>query len=213
MDTIAHAIANALVGNKRDAIVLEMHIPAAEIVFNKETLFTFTGAATSATLGNETVYSNQPIIVNAESKLSFNARANGARIYIAVQGGFILKRGKLQKNDVLLTVQSFDYHFEGVGQLHALTTGWTANTGEFYRSNIIRCIQGPNFNVLSKKEIEQLKQQDIQSIKNYLREKGLIKLGSQAPNSILRKMYEDSILSGEINNNNNTNLVFNYLNT
>jgi len=64
-----------------------------------------------------------------------------------------------------------------------------------------------------KKEIEQLKQQDIQSIKNYLREKGLIKLGSQAPNSILRKMYEDSILSGEINNNNNTNLVFNYLNT
>jgi allophanate hydrolase subunit 2 len=37
MDTIAHAIANALVGNKRDAIVLEMHIPAAEIVFNKET--------------------------------------------------------------------------------------------------------------------------------------------------------------------------------
>ena len=64
-----------------------------------------------------------------------------------------------------------------------------------------------------KKEIENLKQQDIQTIKNYLREKGLIKLGSQAPNSILRKMYEDSILSGEINNNNNTNLVFNYLNT
>ena len=154
MDTIAHAIANALVGNKRDAIVLEMHIPAAEIVFNKETLFTFTGGTTSATLGNETVYSNQPIIVNAGSKLSFNARANGARIYIAVQGGFIFKKGKLQKNDVLLTVQSFDYHFEGVGQLHALTLGWTANTQEFYRSNIIRCIQGPNFTVLSKQEID-----------------------------------------------------------
>ena len=63
-----------------------------------------------------------------------------------------------------------------------------------------------------KKEIENLKQQDIQTIKNYLREKGLIKLGSQAPTSILRKMYEDSILSGEINNNNSNNLVFNYLN-
>jgi len=55
MDTIAHLMANALVGNKRDAIVLEMHIPAAVIVFNKETLFTFTGAVTSATLNNETV--------------------------------------------------------------------------------------------------------------------------------------------------------------
>jgi hypothetical protein len=64
-----------------------------------------------------------------------------------------------------------------------------------------------------KKEIEKLKQEDIQTIKNYLREKGLIKLGSQAPTTILRKMYEDSILSGEINNNNSNNLVYNYLNT
>ena len=64
-----------------------------------------------------------------------------------------------------------------------------------------------------KKEIEQMKQEDIQTIKNYLREKGLIKLGSQAPNTILRKMYEDSILSGEINNANSNNLIFNYLNT
>ena len=64
-----------------------------------------------------------------------------------------------------------------------------------------------------KREIENLKQEDIQTIKNHLREKGLIKLGSQAPTNILRKMYEDSILSGELNNNNSENLVFNYLNT
>jgi hypothetical protein len=64
-----------------------------------------------------------------------------------------------------------------------------------------------------KKEIEKLKQEDIQTVKNHLREKGLIKLGSQAPTTILRKMYEDSILSGELNNNNSDNLVFNYLNT
>jgi len=64
-----------------------------------------------------------------------------------------------------------------------------------------------------KKEIERLKQEDIQTVKNHLREKGLIKLGSQAPTTILRKMYEDSILSGELNNNNSDNLVFNYLNT
>jgi antagonist of KipI len=167
MDEVAHSVANALVGNKREAIVLEMHIPAAVIVFNKETLFTFTGAVTSATLDNETVNSNQPIIVNAGSKLTFNTGTNGARIYLAVQGGFVFTKGRLQKNDVLLTVQSFNYHFEGVGQLHALTTGWTAQTVEFYRCNIIRCIQGPNFNVLSKKEIEQFENKrfeiDLQS--------------------------------------------------
>ena len=154
MDMVAHAVANALVGNKREATTLEMHIPTADIVFHKETIFAFTGAANSATLDNETVYANQPIIVNAGSKLSFNARTNGARIYLAVQGGFESKKGRLLKNDVLNTHASFGYHFEGVGQLHALTLGWTANTQEFYRSNIIRCIQGPNFTVLSKQEID-----------------------------------------------------------
>ena len=48
-------------------------------------------------------------------------------------------------------------------------------------------------------------------IKNYLYEKNLIKRGSEAPNDILRKMYEDSILSGNISNSNSDNLVFNYL--
>ena len=63
-----------------------------------------------------------------------------------------------------------------------------------------------------KQEVSQLKHKDIQSIKNYLREKNIIKLGSQAPNDVLRKLYEDSILSGEITNVNNNNLVYNYLN-
>lgn len=167
MDIVAHAVANALVGNKRNATVLEMHVPAADLVFHKETIFAFTGAASSAIVDNETVYANQPIIVNAGSKLSFNISANGARIYLAVQGGFENKKGRLLKNDIVNILTSFGYHFEGVGQLHALTLGWTANTQEFYRSNIIRCMQGPNFTVLSKQEIDNFQSKkfeiDIQS--------------------------------------------------
>jgi hypothetical protein len=63
-----------------------------------------------------------------------------------------------------------------------------------------------------KHEVSQLKQQPIQEIKNYLRNKNLIKLGSQAPNDVLRKLYEDSILAGEITNNNTNNLVYNFIN-
>jgi antagonist of KipI len=167
MDIVAHSVANALVGNKKEAAVIEMHVPAAVILFTKETLFAFTGAAKSATLDNETVYANQPIIVNAGSILSFNHQIHGARIYVAVHGGFVIKKGKLQKNDGLATAQSFDYHFEGIGQLHALTLGWTANTQDFYRSNNIRCIQGPNFNVLDTKEIDEFQNKrfeiDLQS--------------------------------------------------
>jgi hypothetical protein len=63
-----------------------------------------------------------------------------------------------------------------------------------------------------KQEVSQLKQQPIQEVKNYLRNKNLIKLGSQAPNDVLRKLYEDSILAGEITNNNASNLVYNFIN-
>ena len=63
-----------------------------------------------------------------------------------------------------------------------------------------------------KQEVSQLKQQPIQEIKNYLRTKNLIKLGSQAPNDVLLKLYEDSILAGEITNNNASNLVYNFIN-
>ena len=63
-----------------------------------------------------------------------------------------------------------------------------------------------------KQEVSKLKQLPIQDVKNFLREKNLIKLGSQAPNDVLRKLYEDSVLAGEITNINNNNLVHNYLN-
>ena len=63
-----------------------------------------------------------------------------------------------------------------------------------------------------KHEVSLLKQKSIQDIKNYLRSKNLIKVGCDAPNDVLRKMYEDSILLGELENNNTSNALYNYLN-
>tara|TARA_Y100000389_G_scaffold204956_1_gene261239 strand:+ start:25826 stop:26965 length:1140 start_codon:yes stop_codon:yes gene_type:complete len=56
-----------------------------------------------------------------------------------------------------------------------------------------------------------LKQKTIAEIKDYLRQHNLIKLGTQAPNDVLRKMYESSILSGDINNT-GENVIYNYIN-
>lgn len=66
-----------------------------------------------------------------------------------------------------------------------------------------------------KKVIEaqkDLKRKSMNDVKNYLREHNLIKLGSNAPNDVLRKMYESAMLTGEITNNNKDTLLYNAMN-
>ena len=66
-------------------------------------------------------------------------------------------------------------------------------------------------NILTKTQM--LKTVPIQDIKKFLIKKGFIKVGSSAPNDVLRKMYESVVLiCGEVNNHNPDNLFYNYLN-
>jgi hypothetical protein len=59
---------------------------------------------------------------------------------------------------------------------------------------------------------KKIKNADIHEIKKYLKKRGMLKTGSSCPDEILRKMYESSIMSGEINNTNKNVLIYNFLN-
>jgi hypothetical protein len=66
-------------------------------------------------------------------------------------------------------------------------------------------------NIMNKSQ--QLKQMPINDIRKYLVKHGFIRVGSSAPNDVLRKMYETSkLICGEIENHNSSNLLYNYLN-
>ncbi len=63
-----------------------------------------------------------------------------------------------------------------------------------------------------ERECAVLKETPIGVVKDFLRERGFIKMGSSAPDHILRQMYESCFLSGDVNNLNGENLLHNYLN-
>lgn len=53
----------------------------------------------------------------------------------------------------------------------------------------------------------------INEVKKYLYDRSFIKIGCNAPEQVLREMYESVILSGNVTNTNSTIIMENYLNT
>ena len=57
-----------------------------------------------------------------------------------------------------------------------------------------------------------LKQKSILEVKNYLKKRNLLKVGSTAPNDVIRQIYEQSILCGDVKNLSDDALIHNYIN-
>ncbi|MES1198148.1 MAG: biotin-dependent carboxyltransferase family protein [Chitinophagaceae bacterium] len=144
MDKYSAQIANILVGNNKNEAVLELHFPASIIIFQQPALIALCGADFSASINGESISSHHPILVNKNSILQFHRAAKGARVYLAVKGGFEIKKwmnsysthirakaggykGKaLQKEDEIIMRQQLDCRL--LNEKEFIVLPWQADT-------------------------------------------------------------------------------------
>ncbi len=88
MDTVAHRLANALVGNPGDAATLECTVLGPSVVVECDVLVALYGALCDAKAGALALPRNRPVLLAAGTRLTIGAATHGARAYLAVAGGF-----------------------------------------------------------------------------------------------------------------------------
>lgn len=91
MDMEAAIAANLLVGNPIEEAVIEMHFPASALLVGKTCLMAFTGADFNAVINGISIAAGHPMVIAAGSQIQFTKLVSGSRLYIAVQGGFLLQ--------------------------------------------------------------------------------------------------------------------------
>lgn len=156
-DIIACNLANALCGNDKNAAILELHFPASEIIFQRTTLISITGADFSPHVDGFPIGMYRPVVVPAGSQLVFRRRLAGMRTYLAVDGGIDVPlwlgsastsvkahvggfRGrKLQQADMISL---------GISKLRMATpvvmqARWSTQFNGVYEKRVLSYIQGP----------------------------------------------------------------------
>ena len=90
MDTVAHRLANALVGNEAGAATLECTVVGPELTFEAPALVALSGGVFDAALAGEAFPQNRPVLLPAGARLRVGNALRGARGYLAIAGGIVV---------------------------------------------------------------------------------------------------------------------------
>lgn len=152
MDRTAVRLINSLLGNDENKAVLEMHFPAAEIVFESATHFALGGADFDAELDDEKIDNWRCQKADAGSMLKFRGPVKGNRCYLAIAGGLSFDR-PLGSPSVQL---SGDVRIAIIGETRRTSIGKNIRVSNslipFYsRFPTVRVIDGPETHLIADK--------------------------------------------------------------
>ena len=178
MDTVAVKIVNALTLNPANEAVLEMHFPAATILFEKDALIALSGADFTATINDQFIPINRPIFVKQHAQLQFKKPLKGARVYLGVRGGFKLSSWlESYSTNTLVNAGGFNGQRLRTGneiafKIHIAYPSlqlsnnfkilpFQANINELYQSSLLSIVPGRHFGLLTNSSKQQLLKQNF----------------------------------------------------
>ncbi len=170
MDRVAMRVANYLVGNNDNAAVMELHLPAPEILFKQSYLVSITGKGFEVLVNGVAVPRWRPIRVTKNAAMSFDIKSSGGRGYLSVKGGwraqdwlgsFSTHLGvqmggyvgrALRKGDLLEAEE------ESGGEKDGIKFPWAISENEldriYFPPNEIRCVKSIETDLLSNESKE-----------------------------------------------------------
>lgn len=161
MDFFAASVANYLVGNDEKTALIEMHFPAATIVFQSAARISITGADFAAHINETPVPLYQPLYITDGDVLLFKKNNSGVRAYIAISGGMMIDqwlgsystnvkvpaggyKGRLLQKDDTINLNAAEL----TSSNKKFSIAPSVIERIYTRENVIRCIAGPEYHLL-----------------------------------------------------------------
>lgn len=206
MDKVSAMAANYLVNNSEEEAVLELHFPAPEIYISKPALIALAGADFQACFEGQVLKSNTVFFIKKPGVLQFKKHCNGARMYVAVHGGFTVKKWNdsystmlsasvggyngraLQRNDEIDFKQKLDLRIER-GNALVQTFSWHSAITTIDTKKKITILKGKEWDWLTTKSQQDFFQQS-HSISHHSNRMGIRLLGTA-----LTKCNNDELIS------------------
>jgi antagonist of KipI len=170
MDSYAYQLGNLLLGNDHNCASLEMTLLGPQLTFSAPTQIVITGGDLSPILNDQPAPMWQVISLNKNDRLSFGSAYKGCRSYLAVKGGFQVKKimgsystyvkanlggwkGRpIEKGDLIPYISCTD---NTTGTKRSISQGLAYNVRPVYDNQInVRVLLGPQDNRFTKNGLD-----------------------------------------------------------
>jgi antagonist of KipI len=205
MDRAAARLINILIGNHESEGVLEIHFPAAEILFESDAVFALGGADFSAGLDGRPARNWRPQFAPKGSVLRFAAKTSGNRAYLAVAGGVKLEKwlGSASTNLVAKLGGFQGRRLEKGDRIFLNTGGATAapHEGSVSSSLIPRYGRFPTVRITPGAEFDALSATDQQTLvkENFVISANSDRMGYRLHGKPIHPAHNNQIVSSAVN--------------